>query len=98
MTSTGRLGKRDEPLKAPRHPPPASYAAIPVKIIVPLTTTERGWDNHIPIGCDGTGLEKPSWAMAEQVRSVSPLRFTKRIGIVSGDVLHEVTGWIADML
>ncbi|MEV0145699.1 MULTISPECIES: type II toxin-antitoxin system PemK/MazF family toxin [unclassified Nonomuraea] len=73
-------------------------AAIAVKIVVPLTTTERGWDNHIPVGCEGTGLDKPSWAMAEQVRSVSPLRFTRRVGIVSDDVVQEITSWVTDML
>lgn len=73
-------------------------AATPVKVIVPLTTTNRGWDNHIPIGCEGTGLDKPSWAMVEHVRSVSPQRFSRRIGIASDEVIHEVTDWITDMI
>ncbi|MFB9623017.1 type II toxin-antitoxin system PemK/MazF family toxin [Nonomuraea helvata] len=73
-------------------------AAAPVKIVVPLTTTDRGWDNHVAIGCDGTGLEKLSWAMVEHVRSVSPRRFTRRIGIAPDEVVREVTDWIVDSI
>lgn len=73
-------------------------AATAVKVIVPLTTTERGWDNHIPIGREGTGLDKRSWAMVEHVRSVSPERFSRRVGIAPDTVVRGVTDWIADML
>ncbi|SEG36065.1 mRNA interferase MazF [Nonomuraea solani] len=73
-------------------------AATAVKVIVPLTTTDRGWDNHIPLPAESTGLDKPSWAMIEHVRSVSPQRFTRRIGIVPDAVVREVTGWITDVL
>jgi mRNA interferase MazF len=73
-------------------------AATALKIIVPLTTTERGWDDHVAIGCEGTGLEKPSWAMVEQARSVSPQRLITRIGIVSDEIVREVTDWVMDML
>ncbi|SDH39121.1 mRNA interferase MazF [Nonomuraea jiangxiensis] len=73
-------------------------AATAVKIIVPLTTTNRGWENHIPIPREGTGLEKPSWAMVEHVRSVSPQRFGRRVGIAPDEVVREVTDWITDMM
>lgn len=73
-------------------------AATPVKIIVPLTTTNRGWDNHVAVPTDGTGLEKASWAMVEHVRSVSPRRFTRRIGIVPDELVREVTEWITDVI
>jgi mRNA interferase MazF len=73
-------------------------AATSVKIIVPLTTTDRGWDNHIPVSSDGTGLQKPSWAMVEHVRSVSPHRFRRRIGIAPNEVVREVTDWITDII
>ncbi|GAA3100317.1 type II toxin-antitoxin system PemK/MazF family toxin [Nonomuraea salmonea] len=73
-------------------------ASTPVKIVVPLTTTDRGWDNHVPIPTEGTGLDKPSFAMIEHVRSMSPLRFTRRIGIAPDEVVHEVADWIGDAL
>jgi mRNA interferase MazF len=72
--------------------------ATPVKIVVPLTTTNRGWDNHISVNCDGTGLEKPSWAMVEHVRSVSAQRFTRRIGIAPDEVVREIIDWLTDAL
>jgi hypothetical protein len=34
----------------------------------------------------------------EHVRSVSPQRFSRRIGIASDEVIHEVTDWITDMI
>ncbi|MFC5829057.1 type II toxin-antitoxin system PemK/MazF family toxin [Nonomuraea insulae] len=73
-------------------------SATAVKIIVPLTTTDRGWDNHVSVPTEGTGLEKPSWAMVEHVRSVSPQRFTRRVGIASDEIVREVTDWITDMI
>lgn len=73
-------------------------AATAVKLIVPLTTTERGWDNHIQVTGESTGLDKHSWAMVEHVRSVSPQRFTRRIGIAPDEVVREVTDWISDMI
>ena len=82
------------------NPMPLSWtrSSIPCGVSVPLTTTNRGWDNHVLVPDDGTGLEKPSWAMVEHVQSVSPLRFTRRIGIAPDEVVHEITDWITDML
>nr|SBO99149.1 hypothetical protein BN4615_P8665 [Nonomuraea gerenzanensis] len=73
-------------------------SATAVKIIVPLTTTDRGWDNHVPVPTEGTGLEKPSWAMVEHVRSVSPQRFRRRVGIAPDEIVREVTDWITDTI
>ncbi|MEV0613306.1 type II toxin-antitoxin system PemK/MazF family toxin [Nonomuraea sp. NPDC050404] len=74
----------------------AFNSGTPVKIIVPLTTVHRGWDNHVPVPTEGTGLDKPSYAMIEHTRSVSPQRFSKRIGIAPDEVVTEITEWISD--
>ena len=41
-------------------------------IVVPVTTRARGFDHHVPIA--GGGLDRPSFAMPEYVRSVAQRR------------------------
>lgn len=67
-------------------------------LAVPLTTRFRGWDTHIEIAPEETGLQKTSWAMVEQLRALSPERFGTRIGVVPPDALSEIGDWLADML
>ncbi len=65
-------------------------------IIVPITTVDRGWPNHIPIR--GGTLPRESWAMTEQVRTVSRERIVDRAGRVSPETLRAVRTWIRDFL
>ncbi|MEW9530285.1 type II toxin-antitoxin system PemK/MazF family toxin [Microbispora sp. NPDC049125] len=67
-------------------------------LAVPLSTRFRGWDTHVEIAPEGTGLPKASWAMTEQVRAISPERFGTRIGGVPPEVLSEIAEWIHEML
>ncbi|WP_169806550.1 type II toxin-antitoxin system PemK/MazF family toxin [Microtetraspora malaysiensis] len=67
-------------------------------LAVPLTTRFRGWETHVEIEPEGTGLPKSSWAMVEQVRAISPARFGSRIGGVSLDVVSEIAEWVREML
>jgi mRNA interferase MazF len=57
------------------------FNALPIgqAIVVPLTTRERRFPHHIPVTDDG-GVNRPSWAMCEAVRSVSVERFGQFIG------------------
>lgn len=74
------------------------YLAIvdTLAMIVPVTTVDRGWPNHIPIA--GGALPEPSWAMTEQVRTVSRRRIIARAGRVDPPTLAAVRGWIRDFL
>lgn len=63
-------------------------------IIVPITSVDRGWPNHVPV----TGLGKPSWAMTEQVRTISRERIVETSGRAQADTLTEVRRWISDFL
>lgn len=63
-------------------------------IVVPLTSIDRGWPNHIPVG----GLTQPSWAMTEQVRTISRVRLDGTAGRVDNSTLTAVRQWIADFL
>lgn len=65
-------------------------------IVVPITTVDRRWPNHIPIV--GADLPQPSWAMSEQVRTISRERIVARAGNADVATLREVRDWIRDFL
>lgn len=66
-------------------------------VALPITTVDRGWPNHIRV--DGShGLDRPSWIMTEQPRTLSRDRLTKVSGLVSDDCLRAVRVWLGDFL
>lgn len=63
--------------------------------VAPITSTDRGWPNHVPTG---DALDRPSWVMTEQIRTISRDRITS-IGLtVSRECLSAVRQWVADFL
>lgn len=72
-------------------------AVTTLVMVLPITTTGRGWPNHV--GVDGpSGLDRPSWIMTEQPRTLSRDRLTGIAGHVSTDCLASVKAWLADFL
>lgn len=71
------------------------YNGMPIKhaVVVPLTSRDRGLAHHIPVADDG-GLQRPSWAMCEALRSVSTLRFGDLVGAATEETLGTVTARI----
>ena len=65
-------------------------------LVVPLTTVDRGWDNHVRV--DLHRLTDPSFAMTEQVRAMARQRLGDPLGRVSPHTLQAVRVWIADYL
>lgn len=61
-------------------------------IVMPLTTKNRGWPNHIQAS-GNTGLQPDSWIMTEQVRCVSRLRLHKHVGSLSPATFNTVKWW-----
>ena len=66
-------------------------------LVVPLTTVARGWANHVPVRGEVT-LPAESFAMTEQLRTVSRDRLESRVGLVSPACLRDVRSWIRDFL
>ena len=64
-------------------------------IVVPLTTHDRGWENHIEVGAD---LPRRSWAMTEQVRTVDRRRLTGLIAGADDETMDAVRVWLVDFL
>lgn len=72
-------------------------AVTTLVIALPITTTDRGWPNHILV--DGpSGLDRPSWIMTEQPRTLSRDRLTGVAGRVSPECLRAVQTWLGDFL
>jgi mRNA interferase MazF len=67
-------------------------------LAIPVTTTRRGWANHVRIAGDRTGLVEPSWAMTEQIRTLSRSRIKRVAGRVSPACLKDITDWVRDFL
>ena len=71
--------------------------ATTLAIVLPVTTTDRGWPNHVALR-GATGLDRPSWAMTEQPRTVARERVSQVVGIVDDDTLRDVGVWLRDFL
>lgn len=72
-------------------------AVTTLALVVPITTRDRGWPNHIRV--EGpTGLDTVSWAMTEQIRTLSRDRLTRTSGQVSADCMGRIRTWLADFL
>jgi mRNA interferase MazF len=65
-------------------------------LVVPITSVERGWPNHIEVV--GADLDRRSWAMSEQVRTISRERVAGGAGRADEVTLAAVRGWLADFL
>ena len=65
-------------------------------LVVPITSVDRGWPNHIEV--TGAELVGRSWAMTEQIRTISRERVVAHAGRASGATLASVRQWLADFL
>ncbi|MGH9652015.1 MAG: type II toxin-antitoxin system PemK/MazF family toxin [Bryobacteraceae bacterium] len=65
-------------------------------LVVPITTVDRGWPNHIEV--IGAQLDHRSWAMSEQIRTISRERIVGRSGRASDATLAAIRTWLADFL
>ncbi len=65
-------------------------------LVVPITTLDRGWPNHIEVS--GAQLQQRSWAMSEQIRTISRERVVARAGRAEEATLVAVRTWLADFL
>ncbi len=72
-------------------------AVTTLAIVVPVTTVDRGWPHHLLLR-GPTGLGRPSWAIAEQPRTLSRERLGAMVGLVDRATLDELDGWLRDFL
>ena len=67
-------------------------------IIVPATTSQRGWPNHVLLRGSGLTLTEPTFAMTEQPRTVTRERLVGSAGSVDRATMGEVDTWLRDFL
>ena len=70
-------------------------AVTDLVIVMPITTTNRGWANHIAVS-PADLLNRPSWIMTEQVRTISRHRIHRILGTISTQCLADIRqllGW-----
>jgi len=68
-------------------------AVTDLVIILPITTVDRGWPNHVPVTPDDA-LPEPSWIVTEQPRTISRSRITRVDRSVDAATYHQVTQWL----
>lgn len=71
-------------------------AVTSLVIALPITTLDRGWPNHVRVE-GASGLERPSWIMTEQPRTLARHRLTSTSGQVPPSCLAEVKWWLAGL-
>lgn len=69
-------------------------AADALVSVVPCTSRDQGWINHIRLDVTGGGLDHPTFALTEQVRTVARDRVVGTAGLVSPGCLAEIMAWI----
>jgi mRNA interferase MazF len=62
-------------------------------ILVPCTTRDRGWINHIELSGD-TGLTATTYAITEQPRTVSVRWVVGLAGHVGNECLADIMRWV----
>jgi len=67
-------------------------------IIVPCTTRDRGWPNHVRLTGQSLNLPDETFAMTEQPRTVTRERLFEVAGRIDVSVMHEVDMWLRDFL
>ena len=72
-------------------------AVTTLVIVLPITTVDRGWPNHVPVE-GASGLDRSSWVMTEQPRTLSRDRLRRVSGRVSSSCLAAVRTWLGDFL
>lgn len=70
-----------------------SDAVRQLALVLPCTTRDRGWDNHVLL-TGPTGLPQPTYAMTEQLRTVSTQRIHGLVGSIDDRCLRELCLWI----
>jgi len=66
-------------------------------IVVPVTTRDRGWVNHVELRGD-LALPARSWAMTEQVVTLARDRIHRSLGVVEAECLASIRGLVGAFL
>lgn len=65
-------------------------------IVIPVTTRDRRWPHHVPLAGDQLTLDRPSFAMTEQPRTITRARISRYAGRVGHPAMAEIDQWLKD--
>ena len=65
-------------------------------IVIPVTTRDRGWPHHVALAGNQLALDRPSFAMTEQPRTIARTRITRSAGQVGQPAMAEIDQWLKD--
>ncbi|MFF1870286.1 type II toxin-antitoxin system PemK/MazF family toxin [Kitasatospora herbaricolor] len=77
------------------------FASFPTAtaIVVPLSIQDRGLPHHVPVVPAHSGLNHPSWARTDEVRTISEQRLTGRsLGTVTDNEAANIRAYLRLML
>ncbi|GAA1375271.1 type II toxin-antitoxin system PemK/MazF family toxin [Luteococcus sanguinis] len=66
-------------------------------LVVPLTTRDRGWSNHVLVTAE-PALPEACFAMTEQLRAISRERLVSRLGRAFEPCMEAVQKWLVEYL
>jgi len=67
-------------------------------IVVPITSVDRGWPDHVLIRGNASALAQLSFAMTERLRTISSRRIGADAGSADASTLAEVDQWLRDFI
>lgn len=65
-------------------------------IVIPVTTRDRRWAHHVRLGGERLALDRPSFAMTEQPRTIARGRISRHAGTVDDRCMAEIDQWLRD--
>jgi mRNA interferase MazF len=65
-------------------------------IVVPVTTTDRGWPHHVRLEGRDVDLPRPSLAMTEQPCTIARSRITGHAGVAGASTMATIGQWLRD--
>lgn len=65
-------------------------------IVIPVTTRDRNWPHHVRLSGEQLALDRPSFAMTEQPRTIARARITGPAGMVGPNPMAEIDRWLRD--
>lgn len=74
-------------------------ASVPdLVIVVPVTSRDRGWPHHVRLDGHQLALDRASFAITEQPRTIAHERITGQAGTVGEQALAEIDQWLRDFI
>lgn len=65
-------------------------------IVVPVTSRDRGWPHHVRLTGSKLTLDRTSFAMTEQPRTIARSRIAGEAGVASATCMSEIDQWLRD--